>query len=112
MKIKELKDYSSFSEFLLGPFRERPGMYISDCDIDGLVTFLSGLSIGYGMANPENKVKDDIFSENGFLLWYQKFHPGKSYSRWSRYFLEAANKDGKIAFKLFFEYLEKFSNIK
>lgn len=107
---KDFKDYKNLTGILLGPVRERPGMYLSAPKISLLQTFIMAYSIGSYMASTEERVMDNYFEENGFISWFFQTSNIKPTSCWETPFLDEANQDEQKALELFFKYLEEFQN--
>ena len=102
---KQTQDYQDLLSFLLGPLRERPGMYLGEPKISKLVNFISGYMICLGITNNDDK----YFDNPGFLSWLYKKYNLDMTSYWIDPFLKEANGDEKKALQLYFNYLEEYS---
>ncbi|WNJ17442.1 hypothetical protein [Pontibacter sp. G13] len=103
---QQIKDYHSIIEFLLGPVRKRPGLYLGGTEISLLPNFIIGFQVGYEMARPDTSLQENRFAD--FLGWYEKTHDVRKASFWKSYFLDEANQDETIALTIFFDRLEEY----
>jgi DNA gyrase/topoisomerase IV subunit B len=108
----DMKEYKNLTGILLGPIRQRPGMYLGEPKISLLPNFILGYSIGYHMAKNNDDAMDNYFGETGFLDWFFKKYTIEPTSLWRTPFLEEANQDEGKALELFFKYLDEFNNEK
>jgi len=114
MQYKVLQ-FKNLIELLLGPIRERPGMYLGQDKLSALVNFITGYGIGFDVGTDETSNYDPYFGndkEDGFLEWFRKKYKPKDASYWTNYFLVEANNDDRMALQVFFKYLEEFSKEK
>ncbi len=103
-----IKVYKDLLGLLLGPVREKPGMYIGEAKISNLPNFI----IGYNMAiqmSTDTTISSDRYFQPGFLEWFYHRYHIKPASFWETAFLEEAKNDEEKALELFFEYLEEYS---
>lgn len=102
-------DYQNLTEFLLGPLRIRPAMYLGKATISSLAIFVGGYMVGFRNGKDSDSPFDDFFGENGFLEWFFKKYEIESPSFWETPFLDKVNQDQEAALELFFTYLEEYS---
>jgi len=105
----DLKEYRNLTGLLLGPIRERPGMYLGEPRISLLPNFILGYSMGFHMAKNIDEAMDEYFGETGFLEWFLKKYKIKQTSFWQTPFLDEANNDEKKALEIFFKYLDEYN---
>lgn len=106
----DIKEYKNLTGFLLGPVRQRPGMYLGEPKISLLPNLILGYSIGFHMAKSNDTAMDNYFGETGFLEWFfKKYNIGQT-SFWKTPFLDEANQDEQKALELFFKYLDEYNN--
>jgi hypothetical protein len=106
--MKQSSDFKDLTGLLLGPIRERPGMFLGQDKISKLVSFITG----YALCLDLNGIKDKYFghfSEPGFSEWLLRKKNVAFASTWDWPLLEEANHDEQQALQLFFIYLEEFS---
>lgn len=101
----------SVIDFLLGYFRQRPGMYLGRNQISLLSTFMTG----YRFSLQENgyDISSDPFFGNdsgGFFIWFQNKRGYSSSSNWYLTILKECNGEEEKALELFFNLLEEYKN--
>lgn len=106
--MNNIKSYTNLTGLLLGPIRQRPGMYLGENKISKLTNFLTGYHMGQVMNTPDAEI-DPYFGENGFLSWFHTKYNIKMNSSWASPFLVEADNDEAKALDIFFNYLEEYS---
>ena len=106
--MNHTKDYKNLIGFLLGPIRERPGMYLGKNEISCLANIIIGYSIGHEMGKSAESSTDTTFVD--FLKWYENKNSLPRASYWKQYFLNEANQNETLALELFFRHLEEYNN--
>ena len=101
----DLKNYKDLVDLLLGPVRERPGMYLREKKISLMPTFI----IGYMMCCAQNDLRDRYFDDPGFTQWLEDKHNFERTSSWTTPFLNKAKGDEAKALDIYFSYLEEYS---
>ena len=104
----DIRKYKDLLGLLLGPIRERPGMYLGKPEISKLQTYIVGYDMGFHMTGHET-IKEDRYFNPGFIEWFYKKYNIRETSFWETPFLEEAKNDEKKALDLFFNYLEEYS---
>jgi hypothetical protein len=107
----EGKEIKNMVDFLLGPVRKRPAMYLRYKKISYLESFVTGYMVCEGL-NKNSELKEPFFGDKGigFVEWLEKKNGGQKFSFWSWSFMEKANHDEETALEYFFEALEEFKN--
>lgn len=105
------KEYKNLTNFLLGPVRKRPAMYLGNGNIklSSIQNLITGYNIGFEMARNEDVSFDDYFGEDGFVSWFLKKKNIEKISFWETLLLEEANYDEEKALYLYFDYLEEYN---
>ena len=101
-------EYRDLTELLLGPIRERPGMYLGRNHISFLPNFIIGYMMAIHVTKP-SEYKDRYFDSPGFIKWFYDNYRKELTSFWHIEFLEEAKGDEQKALELYFNYLEKYS---
>lgn len=99
----------SIITFLLGHFREKPGMYLGRNHISLLSTFVSGYMISMNL-NGIDLSSDPFFGtdEEGFFGWYSKKCGITETPSWYATMLKQANYSEEKGLELFLTSLEEF----
>lgn len=105
----DIKEFKNLTGLLLGPIRQRPGMYLGEPRISLLPNFILGYSMGFHMAKKHDTAMDEFFGETGFVEWFFKKYNIVQSSFWQTPFLDEANQDERKALELFFKYLEEYN---
>ena len=104
MKVKE-----SVITFLLGHFREKPGMYLGRNHISLLSIFMTGYMIS--LTNNGFDITTDPFfgkEDEGFFSWYKKKMGYKTSSNWYIAILNDTGENEEEALNSFLKLLEQF----
>ena len=104
----DIKIYKDLLGLLLGPIKERPGMFLGKPEISKLQTYIVGYDMGFQMTGRDPIIEDRYFNP-GFINWFYKKYKIRETSFWETPFLEQAKNDERIALELFFQYLEEYS---
>ena len=95
-------------DFLLVDMRPRPGMYLTEYNLNYLDIYLTGVQITCWELDKSGDYSDRFFGEKGFLQWsWDKYKLGQPAYRLKHY-SDIAKGDEKLALDHFFEDLETF----
>lgn len=106
--ITHIKEYKDLVGILLGPVRQRPGMFLEQAKISKIHNFITGYRVCLDVTKEAGTYTDSYFDNPGFISWYFDKYNITS-STIERPFLEEANGDEEKALELFFKYLEEYS---
>lgn len=108
MKVKQ-----SVILFLLGSFRERPGMYLGRNHLSLLSVFMGGYLTSL-ITNGFDPNTDPFYGEEGegFFGWYSNASGIDRSANWYATILEQANHSEEKGLELFLSLLEEFAAVK
>ena len=107
--MKNMVVKKSVITFLLGHFRQRPGMYLGRNHISLLSTFMTGYMISL-TTNGFDLTSDPFYGNDGdgFFDWYSKKCGVDKTSSWYTTMLEQAGNSEEKGLNLFLSSLEEF----
>src|SRR5688572_7356695 len=106
--MKQASDFKDLMGFLLGPVRERPGMYLGESRLSCLGSFITGYTICLDINSAADRYVG-AYGKPGFVEWLFRKKNVPFASHWEQPFLQEANNDEQKALQLYFQYLEEFS---